>query len=160
MSTETLETILQGREGRRHELIEVLQDIQETFGYVSEDAMRTVSERLATPLIEVCRIANFYTAFALAPRGRHLITACMGTACHVRGAPLILDEVLGQLGVEPGGTTDDGLFTVERVNCLGACAVGPVVVLDGVYHDHMTPRKLRKLVESIRKAEREVKVDA
>lgn len=160
MPAETLEAILKGREGRRHELVEVLQDVQETSGYISEDAMRTVSEKLATPLIEVYRVANFYTAFTLAPRGRHLITICMGTACHVRGAPLMFDEVLGQLGVEPGGTTDDGFFTVERVNCLGACALGPVVVLDGVYHDHMTPRKLRKLVESIRKAEREAKVDA
>jgi len=159
MATATLESILQGREGKRHQLIEVLQDVQEADGYVSEDAMWSISEGLAVPLIEVYRAASFYKAFSLAPRGRYLITICMGTACHVRGAPMMLDEVLGQLGVGPGGTTDDGLFTVERVNCLGACALGPVVVLDGVYHHHMTPGRLRKLVESVRE-ESEVAVNA
>jgi NADH:ubiquinone oxidoreductase subunit E len=131
-------------------LIEVLQDIQQTEGYISEQTMCATSQRLAVPLIEVSRVANFYKAFSLKPRGRHLITACMGTACHVRGAARMLDEVSGQLGIEPGETTEDQLFTVESVNCLGACALGPVVVADGVYHDHMTPGKLRKLIKSIR----------
>ena len=136
-------------------LIEVLQDVQETEGYVSRPAMIAVSQRLGVPLIEVYRVARFYKAFSLRPRGRHVITVCTGTACHVRGAPRMLDEVAGQLGIEPGETTQDGLFTVERVNCLGACALGPVVVLDGVYHHHVTPGKLRKLIGSIRNAEQE-----
>jgi NADH:ubiquinone oxidoreductase subunit E len=106
-------------------------------------------------LIDVYRVASFYKAFCLAPRGRHVITVCMGTACHVRGAPRMLDEVLGQLGVRADETTDDGAFTIERVNCLGACALGPVVVLDGVYHDHMTPGKLRKLIQSVRQTDAE-----
>ncbi len=150
MATATLKSILQGREGKRHQLIEVLQDVQEASGYISEEAMWSISKRLAVPLIEVYRVASFYKAFTLRPKGEHVLTICMGTACHVRGAPMMLDEVLGQLGVGPGGTTDDGLFTVERVNCLGACALGPVVVLDGIYHHHMTPGRLRKLVESVR----------
>ncbi len=111
------------------------------------------------PLIEVSRVANFYKAFSLKPRGRHVITVCMGTACHVRGAIRMLDEVKGQLGLEPGETTKDGTFTLERVNCLGACALGPVVVLDGRYHGKMTPNKLRKLVESVYAAEKEVTRD-
>ena len=155
VTIESVEDILSRREGKPSELIEVLQDIQEAEGYLSEDAMSLVSERLGVPLIEVYRVANFYKAFSLCPRGRHLITVCMGTACHVRGAPRMLDEVIGQLGVEPGETTEDGVFTVETVNCLGACALGPVVVLDGRYHDHMTPRKLRKLVQSVRVADEE-----
>lgn len=153
MATEMLEKALEDRQCVSSQLIEVLQDVQETHGYIPEEVMTAVSEQLEVPPIEVWRVANFYKAFSLAPRGRHLIVVCMGTACHVRGAPRMLDEVLGQLGVEPGETTEDGLFTVERVNCLGACALGPVVVLDGVYHDHMRPGKLRKLIKSVRKAE-------
>ncbi|OHB73366.1 MAG: hypothetical protein A2V70_05105 [Planctomycetes bacterium RBG_13_63_9] len=150
---QSLEEIVTSRRGMPSQLIEVLQDLQEAEGFVSEDAMRMVSEQLDVPLIEVYRVASFYKAFTLAPRGRHVITVCMGTACHVRGAPRMLDEVLGQLDVRPGETTEDGNFTVERVNCLGACALGPVVVLDGVYHDHMTPGKLRKLIQSVRATE-------
>jgi NADH:ubiquinone oxidoreductase subunit E len=155
-----LDEIVAGREGQPHRLIEVLQDIQEAHGYLPSEAMEMVAQRLSVPLIEVFRVASFYKAFALAPRGRHLITACLGTACHVRGAPRMLDEVLGQLGVAPGETTADGLFTVERVNCLGACALGPLVVLDGEYHHHMTPGRLRRLIESVRAAEAEVAAHA
>ena len=158
--TQTVEAIVSPREGMPSQLIEVLQDLQEAQGYVSEESMSVVSERLGVPLIEVYRVANFYKAFSLSPRGRHLITVCMGTACHVRGAARMLDEVLGQLGVNPGETTDDGVFTVERVNCLGACALGPVVVLDGVYHDHMSPGKLRKLIQSVRETEQEATTNA
>ncbi len=150
-----LDAILEGRSGQPKYLIEVLQDIQEAEGYIPPEAMSEVSDRLSVPLIEVYRVANFYKAFCLEPRGKHVITVCMGTACHVRGAHRMLDEVAGQLGVQPGETTEDQLFTVESVNCLGACALGPVVVLDGVYHDHMTPGKLRKLVQSVRDAEQE-----
>jgi NADH:ubiquinone oxidoreductase subunit E len=153
MATSTVEELIASREAQPHHLIEVLQDVQEADGYVSEAAMRTISARLSVPLIEVYRVASFYKAFSLTPRGLHLITVCAGTACHVRGAPRMLDEIVGQLGVEPGETTADGLFTVECVNCLGACALGPVVVVDKVYHHHMTPGKLRRLLQSIRRAE-------
>jgi NADH:ubiquinone oxidoreductase subunit E len=152
--------ILEQREPAPHQLIEVLLDIQDACGHLSQSAMILVADRLGVPLIEVFRVASFYRAFALAPRGRHLITVCMGTACHVRGSPRMLDEVLGFLGVQPGATTADGMFTVECVNCLGACALGPVVVLDGEYHDHMTPVKLRRLVQAVREAEKEVAAHA
>ena len=151
-----LEEILEGRSGQPKYLVEVLLDIQQAEGYIHQEAMSEVSQRLSVPLIEVYRVANFYKAFCLEPRGKHVITVCMGTACHVRGAHRMLDEVAGQLGIQPGETTEDQLFTVESVNCLGACALGPVVVLDGVYHDHMTPGKLRKLVQSVREQESEV----
>jgi NADH:ubiquinone oxidoreductase subunit E len=135
-------------------LIEILQDIQAEFGYLPEDIMRKVSKDKAIPLIEVFRVANFYKAFTLEPRGKYLITVCLGTACHVRGASRIIDEVLRELNVKAGGTTEDGLFTVEGVNCVGACALGPVVIINGVYYDHMNPSKLRELVASLREKER------
>jgi NADH:ubiquinone oxidoreductase subunit E len=141
-------------------LIEVLQDIQGRDGYLSEEALRDVAARLAVPLIEVYRVASFYRAFSLTPRGRHIITVCTGTACHVRGSPRMLEDVLGHLGVRPGETTEDGAFTVEPVNCLGACALGPVAVIDGVYHDHMTPGKLRALIAEVRAADEEGANDA
>ncbi len=149
MTSNLLNEVLNKREGLQSELIEVLQDIQSSCGYLPEDILKGVSERLKVPLIEVFRVANFYKAFALKPRGKHLITVCMGTACHVRGAPRFLDEVLSQLKVKPGDTTEDGEFTMETVNCLGACALGPVVVLDGKYYDHMSTSKLKSLLKSV-----------
>lgn len=139
--------ILKNRDAVSSELVETLQDIQQAYGYLSEEVLKVVAEELGVPLIEVFRVANFYKAFTLKPRGKHLITVCMGTACHVKGAPKFLDEVLGQLGVKPGETTCDGEFTVETVNCLGACALSPVVVLDGKYYDHMSSGKLRVLIQ-------------
>ncbi len=155
MIQQTLDGILEERRSQPEQLIEVLQDVQEALGYISAQTMTRVSEELGVPVIEVCRVANFYKAFSLKPRGRHVITVCTGTACHVRGAPRMLDEVRGQLGIEAGETTENGEFTLECVNCLGACALGPVVVLDGEYHGQMTPNKLRELVQSVRNSEKE-----
>lgn len=149
-----MDSILKDKKCEPSELIEILQDIQKEEGYLPEESLREVSEGLSVPLIEVFRVANFYKAFTLQPRGKYLITVCMGTACHVRGAPKIIDEVLGQLNIKPGETTDNGLFTVEAVNCVGACALGPVVIINGKYYDHMTSGKLRKLIESINKEEK------
>jgi NADH:ubiquinone oxidoreductase subunit E len=98
--------------------------------------------------MEVYRVASFYKAFRLKPAGKNVITVCMGTACHVRGARLLHDQATGQLGVKPGEVTPDGLFSVEHVNCLGACALGPIVTENGYYYHRMTPGKLRKLIET------------
>lgn len=150
MELSRLAAILEGRDGQPGQLIEVLQDMQAAFNYLPEEGLRLVAERLGVPDIEVYRVASFYKAFSLTPRGRHQLTVCMGTACHVRGAPRLLDVVEGELKIKAGQTTEDRAFTLERVNCLGCCALGPVVVLDGVYHDHMTPNKLRKLIAATR----------
>jgi len=156
MTPKTLDEILETREGVQSELIEALQDIQGSYGYLPEDILRELSDRFKVPLIEVFRVANFYKAFTLKPRGKHLITVCMGTACHVRGAPRFIDEVLSLLKIRPGETTEDNEFTVETVNCLGACALGPIIVLDGEYYDHMTAGRLRALVQKVtKKSERE-----
>ncbi len=155
MSDQSMAAILEGRTSQPQQLIEALHDVQQLSGYIPQEAMTTLSQELGVPLIEVYRVASFYKAFSLTPRGRHVMTVCMGTACHVRGAARVAEQASAQLGVEPGGTTSDGQFTLECVNCLGACALGPVVVLDGVYHDQVTPRKLGRMIESVRRAESE-----
>jgi len=154
MPSQTLEQILEGRRSQPNQLIEVLQDIQENHGYISKEAMQTVSQNLGVPIIEVYRVASFYKAFRLKPSGKHILTMCTGTACHVRGSHLLLDYATSQLGVKPGEVTPDGLFSIEHVNCLGACALGPIVAENGSYHHHMTPTRLRKLIETIRRQEK------
>ena len=155
MPPQTLDQILEKRRSQPHQLIEVLQDVQENYGYISEKAMQTVSQDLGVPLMEVYRVASFYKAFRLKPPGKNILTMCMGTACHVRGARLLLDQAAGQLGVKSGEVTPDGLFSVEHVNCLGACALGPIVSENGSYHHHMTPGKLRKLIDTLSHQETE-----
>ena len=153
MDLSRLDEIVQGRGSDPFDVMEVLQDIQAAYRYLPEEALCRVSETMGVPLIEVFRLANFYKAFSLTPRGRHLITVCMGTACHVRNSPRFLDEVRRRLRVEPGGTTQDGEFTLETVNCLGACALAPVVIMDGKYYEHMTPAKLGSLLGAVRAQE-------
>ncbi len=153
MSSQILSAILEDQKSQPHLLIEVLQDVQEQLGYISEESMEAISKELGVPLLDVYRVASFYKAFSLKPRGKNVITVCTGTACHVRGANLITSQAGGQLKTEPGEMTDDGLFTVEHVNCLGACALGPVVTENGSCHHHMTPGKIRKLINSIQKNE-------
>jgi NADH-quinone oxidoreductase subunit E len=156
MDLHKVDAVLGNRGREPFDVVEAMQDLQELHGYLPEWVLRRLAERLEVPLIEVYRLANFYKAFSLTPRGRHLLTVCTGTACHVRGAPRMLDELVAELQIEPGETTEDQLFTIETVNCLGACALGPVVVVDGNYHDHMSAAKLRVLLEEIRTEDREM----
>ncbi len=162
MPPETLDQILEGRRSQPNQLIEVLHDVQENYGYISKEAMQAVSQGLGVPLIEVYRVASFYKAFRLKPSGKYVLTMCMGTACHVRSSSLLLDQATGQLGVKPGEVTPDGLFSIERVNCLGTCALGPIVTENGSFHHRMTPGKLRKLIETLsrQKAEEKENVQA
>jgi len=146
MSTTALHTILEGRRSQPQQLIEVLQDVQELYGYIPTDVMEKVAKELGVPLIEAYRVASFYKTFSLNPRGKNVVTVCTGTACHVRGSNLLIDQVEGQLGIKPGDTTKDGQFTLECVNCVGACALGPIVLENGEYRHHITPGKLRKII--------------
>jgi NADH:ubiquinone oxidoreductase subunit E len=153
-----LEFILKGRSSQPHQLIEVLQDVQESYGYIPEEAMRKISKTLGVPLIEVYRVASFYKAFKLKPTGKYMITICNGTACHVRGSKLLMDQAVSQLGIQPGEVTEDGLFSIECVNCLGACALGPIASENGSYQHHRTPAKLRQFINSLsRQGKEEVK---
>ena len=132
------------------QLIGILQDVQRELNYLPQWALERVAERIGVPLIQVYRVASFYRAFSLDPRGEHMISVCLGTACHVREGPLVLRTFERTLGVPVGGTTSDLDFTLERVGCLGACALGPVVQVDEEVHDHMDALKAERLVRKMK----------
>jgi NADH:ubiquinone oxidoreductase subunit E len=132
---------------RRRSLIHILQDVQESFGYVPRPALERVAERLGIPLSEALRVATFYAAFSLEPRGEHLVSVCMGTACHVKGAPRILSavrRVLNLTGEE--ATTADGRFTLKAVRCIGCCGLAPVLTVDGTAHGRLTPNQVAEVL--------------
>ena len=129
-------------------LIQLLLDMQSEFNWIPKEAILSISARLQIPVSQVYRVASFYQAMSLTPRGRHVVSVCLGTACHVRGGPRIMDKVEESLGIKAGETTQDMKFTVERVNCLGCCALGPVVVVDRDYHGKLTPAKVKEVLES------------
>jgi NADH-quinone oxidoreductase subunit E len=139
-------------------LISVLEEIQQRYRYLPREALILASERLDVPLSQAYAVATFYNAFSLKPKGKHCLQVCMGTACHVRGSPQVLDRIETTLGIAAGETTPDMLFTLETVNCLGACALGPIVVTDSEYSGQMTVQKSDMLLKRIMRAE-EVKKD-
>jgi NADH-quinone oxidoreductase subunit E len=151
--TRKTDAILDRYPPRQASLIMVLQDVNAAFNYLPEAALQRIGERLGLSFAEVYGTASFYKAFSLEPRGEHLVQVCVGTACHVRGAQRILEEFERLLAVGSGMTTEDRKFTLETVNCLGACALGPIVVVDGEYHGSMNLAKVSKLVDSYAKKE-------
>lgn len=145
--TRTADAIIDSHGGSRESMITVLQDANKTFNYLPEEVLHRISSRLGVPFAEVYGAASFYKAFSLEPRGRHIVQACMGTACHVRGARRILEELERRLAIVAGQTTRDRLFTLETVNCLGACALGPIIAVDGEFHGSMTSAKVPALLD-------------
>ena len=143
-----VESILDKYEGHEGFLVSILQDVQAEYNYLPKDALLEVSRGLGIPLTRVYSVATFFKAFSLKPRGRHIVHVCLGTACHVRGGVRILETVERELGIKTGETTSDFKFTVESVNCLGACALGPIVVVDGEYNGQMTADKAVSLLKS------------
>ena len=137
--------------GEASALVNVLHDIQGEFRYLPEEALRLAAEHLHLSPAQVFGVASFFEGFHLKPRGEHICTVCMGTACHVRGAPRLLEQAERDLKIASGQTTADMQFTLEEVNCVGACALGPLVIIDGEYNGNMTPHRLTKLVEKITK---------
>jgi len=135
---------------QRGGLISILEGIQANYGFLPETALRLVAERTGRSLVDIYGVATFYKTFSLEPRGRHLCSVCVGTACHVRNSPAVADELERQLGVQPGETTEDREFSFETVNCLGACALGPVVVVDGHYFPQVTTREVGEILEKTR----------
>lgn len=134
-------------------LIAALNQIQEEFNYLPSEALVLASEWLDVPLSQAFSVATFYNAFTLQPKGKHCLSVCMGTACHVRGSPRLMDSLETSLGISAGETTGDRLFTLETVNCLGACALGPIVVTDGEYSGQMTLAKADRLLKRLLKME-------
>ncbi|HUW19742.1 MAG TPA: NAD(P)H-dependent oxidoreductase subunit E [Sedimentisphaerales bacterium] len=142
--------ILEKHKQDRGGLIAILEEIQGEYGYLPEKALRIVSEKTGRSLVDVYGVATFYRSFSLKPRGKHHVCACLGTACHVRGAPRIVEELQQQLGIKPDQTTADKEFTLETVNCLGACALGPVVVIDGRYFSKVRKSRISQLLDEAR----------
>jgi NADH-quinone oxidoreductase subunit E len=142
--------IIEKYKGKKSALVAVLQDIQEKYKWLPPDTLKLVSQKLCVPLIDVYSVATFYRAFSLVPRGKHCVTVCMGTACHVRGAPNVLNRFEELLGVKAGGTTLNYSVTLETVNCLGACALAPIVVVDGKYHGQVSGQKAASIVTGIK----------
>lgn len=143
-----IKSILARYQGDPGMLVPILQDVQAEYNYLPKEALVLVGQGLEVPLSHVYSVASFFKAFSLKPRGRHLINVCLGTACHVRGAGRVLDEIERKLGIKSGETTEDLKYTLETVNCVGACALGPIVVVDGSYSGQMTAGKVKPLLES------------
>lgn len=147
---ETVSRIIEKQNGRRGGLISLLEEIQASCSYLPQEALELVAQQTGRSLVDVYGVATFYRAFSLKPRGKHLISVCLGTACHVRGGPAIAEEIQKQLGVKSGETTPDNEFTLETVNCLGACALGPVVVVDGHYFPKVKTSQVKEILERAR----------
>lgn len=142
--------IIEKYKGRKRGIVELLQETSVEFSYLPEEVIKKASEELEVPLTQLYSLATFYKSFKLSPPGKHTIRVCMGTACHVRGAPRILEEIERKLKIKSGGTTDDLNFTLETVNCLGACALGPLMVVDGKYFGKITPGRVEKVLKEYR----------
>jgi len=145
---EKVDSIIESYAGDKELLVSLLQDIQTEFNYIPQDVLVRVSQKLDIPLSQVFSVATFFKSFSLQPRGRHVVTICLGTACHVRRGQLLAENFEREYGVKPGETTPDMRFTLETVNCLGCCALGPVVVIDGKYFSQMNGEKLARALEA------------
>jgi NADH:ubiquinone oxidoreductase subunit E len=148
----TVDDILREFGPERRALVNVLHRVQETYGYLPQDAIRRIAARFRISESEIYGVLTFYSAFSLTPKGRNVVKVCLGTACHVRGGAQIADEIGRQLSLSPGRTSSDGLFTLETVNCLGCCAIGPVVLINDEYYGHVTIQQVPKILDKFRAA--------
>jgi NADH-quinone oxidoreductase subunit E len=144
---DTLTEILSNYSGKREEIIPILQHVQEEFNYLPGFSMKRIADFTRVPESSVFAIATFYAQFRFTPRGRKHITVCRGTACHVRGSDAILDEMIGSLGLEGEGTTEDLEYTLETVACIGCCALAPVITVNEEVHGNLTKKMARELLE-------------
>ena len=151
MDVGRVESIMKRYDYQDSSLVAILQDMQAEMNYLPEEALAYLAEKLRIPLTRVFRVATFYGAFSLTPKGRRQIQVCLGTACHVRGAARIVDTFERKLKIKPGDTTPDLEFSLDTVNCLGACAAGPILVLNGEYFNGMSSLKVEKLLKRYKK---------
>jgi NADH:ubiquinone oxidoreductase subunit E len=150
MTSDTLSGILEKHENGQGGLISILEEIQAVYSYLPREALEEVARQTGRSLVDIYGVATFYGAFSLEPRGKHLVSVCLGTACHVRGGPAVAEELERQLSIKAGETTSDREFSLEAVNCLGACALGPVVVVDGHYFPKTTTAKIKGILDKTR----------
>lgn len=153
------EDILKKHRYESSRIIQVLTEIQEQYNYLPREDLEFVSRRLKIPLSKIFSIATFYAAFSLNPRGEHLCTVCKGTACFVRGVDNVLKRIEDRLGIKSGETTEDNKFTLETVNCLGACALAPIMVVDGNYHGQATVQKVDTILDKYQKGRNAEELD-
>jgi len=153
-------SILERHNGNRSGLIPILEDIQARYNHLPAEALTILAEETDRSLTDIYGVATFYKSFSLKPRGKHLCSVCTGTACHVRGAPIIAEEFERQLKTSAGNTTSDREFTLETVNCLGACALGPIVVVDGHYFSNVNSARVKRIIKKTRSGLDEVRVNA
>lgn len=158
MNPDIVHRILEKHNSGHGNLIAILDEIQTKFSYLPSDALEIVAEKLDKSLVDIYGVATFYKSFSLNPRGKHLVSVCMGTACHVRTAPIIVEEFERQLKISAGETTQDKEFTLETVNCLGACALGPIVMADGQYYSKVNTGKIKSILRKIQKGAEDVEV--
>lgn len=144
-----IEQIVDRYDGESGMLIPMMQDLQSECGYLPVEHLRYLGGRLKVPMSRLYAVATFYSSFHLAPKGAHEVTLCMGTVCFLKGAPNISEAVCREFRVEPGGTTRDRLFTFQAVNCVGACAVAPVMIVDGKYYDGVTPTSALEVLHGL-----------
>lgn len=142
-----VDAIIEKHGAEQRALTAMLQDIQDEYNYLPQEALERVAQKVKLPPIQVYQVAKFYKAFSLEPRGKHAITVCLGTACHVRGGVAIAEQVGRLLGIKPGETTKDRRFSLDTVNCLGCCALGPVMVIDGQYYGKMVASKVERVLQ-------------
>jgi len=154
MNLARIDPILKRYDYKDSSLIAMLQDVQEEVNYLPKEVLEYVAKELDIPLTRVYRVATFYRAFSLTPKGKYQIQVCLGTACHVRGARRIVDTLSRDLKIEPGGTTPDLSFSLDTVNCLGACASGPIVVINGEYFGDMSSLKAEQVLKRYQKQEK------
>ncbi|MBN1155497.1 NAD(P)H-dependent oxidoreductase subunit E [candidate division KSB1 bacterium] len=147
MEATQLEQIVLENGASRNGIIAMLQEIQSRENYLSEDNLSYLSDRLDIPLIDLYGIASFYKSFSMTPVGDNIIHVCLGTACHVRGAEPILEEIERKLDIKAGETTPDNKFTLKTVNCLGACALGPIVLINGRYFGNTSMQKVTDILQ-------------
>lgn len=148
---ESVELLIKYPQEKRFTL-SILQDIQNKYGFIPRETMHYIAEYLNIPVSDIYSMATFYKALSLKPKGIHVIKVCNGTACHIRGSNILIDEIKELLNIKPGETTDDGLFSMEIVNCLGACALAPVMVIDSKYYGAMTKEKIKVVLDEYKEA--------
>ena len=150
VSVEEVARIIEAYPADRRFALAAMQDMQNEFNYVPEEGLEMLAEHLGCPIAQLFAMATFYKALSLTPKGKHIIKICNGTACHIRGAMNLVTGVKRELNIEPGETTEDGQFSVEIVNCVGSCALAPVMLVDGVYHNKLRVEQVPGIIESYR----------
>lgn len=151
VTEKNMREIIEGYDPDQRYALAIMQDMQRTFQYVPSEGLELLAAYLGCPVSSLYSMATFYKALSLVPKGVHIIKCCDGTACHIRGASTLIEGIARELGIGPGETTPDGQFSLETVNCLGSCALAPVMVIDDVYYGKVTLERLKEILSEVRK---------